>query len=330
MHAIGSFSGLPSSDPDSLVDVDVPRPTLKPNDILVAVEAVSVNPVDVKVRAGLRPSDTPKIVGWDASGTVVEIGSAVEHFAIGDRDYYAGDVTRQGSNAELQAVDERIVGHAPASLSFAEAAAMPLTTIVAFETLFDRLRLTQDSSGTLLALAAAGGTGSILAQVAKKLTGLQVIGTASSDASQEFARRMGADHVVDHHGELAASVLDIVAGGVDYVFSSHTRGQVKTFAQLMRPLGQIVVIDEVGDESIDPLKSKSISWHWESMFARPTTGYDIGYQGELLDTAAALFDDGTLVSTLTTTLDGFTATNLREAHRLVETGKTIGKVVVTR
>ena len=330
MHAVGSYRGLPIEDDQSLVDLELPVPDPRPHDLLVAVEAVSVNPVDAKMRASLDPSDEPTVLGFDAVGTVTAIGDAVQRFAVGDRVYYSGDNGRQGSNAKFQAVDERIVGHAPTSLSAGEAAAMPLTTIVAWEALFQRLRLTADDTGTLLVVGASGGVGSIVIQLVKQRTGLRVIGTASRPDSQEWSRRMGADLTVDHSGDLVGAVLEAAPDGVDAVFSTHSHGMVDAFSRMVRPFGQIVAIDELGDDSIDPLKPKSIAWHWELMFTRPSTGYDLLSQGLLLDEAATLFDSGTLKTTATTTIHGFTAENLRKAHAQVEHGGSQGKVVVVR
>ena len=199
MSAIGSFEGLPVSDERCLVDVELPVPELRPQDVLVRVQAVSVNPVDVKRRASLERSDTPTVLGYDAAGVVEAIGADVSTLGVGDEVFYAGDVTRQGSNAELQAVDERIVAERPGTLSFADAAALPLTSLTASEALFDRLRLTRESTGTLLILGAAGGVGSIMVQLAKLLTGVTVIGTASRGASRDWVAGLGADAVIDHH-----------------------------------------------------------------------------------------------------------------------------------
>ncbi|MDX6227729.1 MAG: hypothetical protein QOI76_1119 [Frankiales bacterium] len=331
MQAIVSYQGLPVDDERSLVEAEVPVPELRSHDLLVRVAAVSVNPVDVKRRAGLPESASPTVLGYDAAGVVEAVGRDVTGYAVGDEVYYAGDVTRQGSNAEYQAVDERIVGHKPASLSWAEAAAMPLTTITAWETLFDRFRLSEASEGTLLVLPGAGGVGSILTQLAKRLTGLTVIATASRDESRDFALSMGADHVVDHHGDLAAQVLAIAPDGTDYIFSAHSASTVPTFAAVAKPFSEITAIDDATGVDLQQLKAKSLTWHWELMFTRSTFGTpDLAEQRALLDRAADLFEAGTLRPTLTTTLEGFTAQNLRQAHRLVESGRMIGKVVVVR
>jgi len=331
MQAIVSFRGLPIVDDDSLVAAEMPLPELRRRDILVRVEAVSVNPVDVKRRASLTAGSDPKVLGYDAAGVVSAVGPSVRHYKVGDEVYYAGDVTRQGSNAAYQAVDERIVGRKPAQFSFAEAAAMPLTTITAWETLFEKFRLTATSEGTLLVLSGAGGVGSILTQLAKKLTRLTVIATASREESRAFAREMGADNVVDHHGDLAANVLAVAPNGADYIFSPYSAANLDVFAAIAKPFGEITAIDGPPGLDLSLFVSKSVSWHWELMFTRSMYDTpDLIEQQRLLDRSAELFDEGTLSSTLTTTLEGFTPANLRRAHEIVESGHAIGKVVVTR
>ncbi|WP_308797346.1 zinc-binding alcohol dehydrogenase family protein [Agromyces silvae] len=331
MTAVAATGSVPLDDERALVDVELPLPELRPHDVLVEVAAVSVNPVDLKMRAR-RGADDPRIVlGYDAAGTVVAVGSEVTLFAPGDEVYYAGVNTRQGTNAEYHAVDERLVGRKPANLSMAEAAAMPLTTITAWESLFDRFALDEASDGTLLALAAAGGVGSILTQLARARTGVTVIGTASRPESQEWVRRMGAQHVVDHHGDLAAAVRSVAPGGVDRVFTPSTAGRVPLFAELLRPFGEIVAIDEDPDMDLRVLKAKSIAWHWESMFTRGVFETpDMIAQHELLDEAAGMFEAGRLTSTLTREIVGIDAASVREAHRIVGSGSSIGKVVLTR
>lgn len=214
MTAIGSFAALPVDDPDSLQDITIEVPELRPHDVLVRVEAVSVNPVDIKRRRSLSPSAEPTILGFDAAGVVEAVGSEVTTLSVGDEVWYAGDVSRPGTNAQLHAVDERIVARKPRSLSFRDAAALPLTTITAWETLFERFNLTADSRGDLLVLGAAGGVGSVMIQLAKKLTGVRVIATASRDESRQWARDLGADEVIDHH-DLRTQALDVAPDGVD-------------------------------------------------------------------------------------------------------------------
>lgn len=310
-----------------LVDdiVDVPEPG--PHDLLVEVRATSVNPVDTKVRAG--DSHAHRILGFDAAGTVVATGSDVTRFGVGDEVYYAGDITRPGSNAQFQAVDERIVGRKPTSLSFAEAAAMPLTTITAWESLFDLLRVTPDTTGSLVVVGAAGGVGSILVQLSRALTRLRIIGTASRPESVEWARAMGAHDIVDHR-ELATAAGRLVPGGVDYLFTSYSKDQIEVYRDIMRPFGEIVAIDDARQD-LYPLKSKSITWHWEFMFARSMhQAVDLDRQGRLLGEAADLLDKGTLRHTMTTAIDDFSAAGIRRAHELVEGSQAVGKVVVHR
>lgn len=330
MRAIGSYDALPISDPQSLVDVELPTPDLRSRDVLVRVQAVSVNPVDVKRRASLGHSDTPVVLGYDAAGIVVEVGPEVSTLAVGDEVYYAGDVTRQGSNAELQAVDERIVAYRPGSLSFAEAAALPLTSITAWETLFDRFRLTPEAKGTLLLMGAAGGVGSVMIQLAKQLTRLEVLATATRPESRDWVCALGADCVVDYH-DLVDSVRSHGVDQVDYIFSPHSRDNIDAYAEIIRPFGEITAIDEPTGLDILALKSKSVTWHWELMFTRSIYETpDIGEQKHLLSRVAELVDAGRVRTTMTQSIDDFSAAGLRRAHELVESGRMTGKVVVYR
>lgn len=291
--------------------------------------AVSVNPVDIKRRHSLQPSATPTILGFDAAGTVEAVGAQVNTLRVGDEVWYAGDVTRPGTNAEYHAVDERLVARKPTTLSFAEAAALPLTTITAWETLFERFGLATDSTGDLLILGAAGGVGSAMIQLAKARTQVRVIATASRDESQQWCRTLGADVVVDHR-ELRDQVLGVAPSGIDYLFSPHSRGNVQVYADIVRPFGHITAIDEPEGLDLLPLKSKSIAWHWELMFTRSMFDYDMIAQQRLLADAASMVDAGTLRSTLTTTIEHFDAAGLQQAHRLVESGSMVGKVVIHR
>jgi zinc-binding alcohol dehydrogenase family protein len=330
MRAVGAFRGLPIQDPESLVDVELPVPELRPRDVLVRVQGVSVNPVDVKRRAALPPGDQPTVLGYDAAGVVEVVGPEAETLAVGDEVWYAGDFTRQGSDAELQAVDERIVARRPKSLSVAEAAAMPLTTITAWETLFDRFRLTQDSTGTLLIVGGAGGVGSMMIQLAKQLTGLTVLATASRGESRDWVMGLGADAVVDHH-DLVASTKDAGADAVDLVFSSHSRGNIDAYQELLRPFGEITAVDEPEGLDLLPLKPKSIAWHWELMFTRSMYETpDMIEQKRLLERVTRLVDEQRVRTTLTETIADFSAAGLRRAHEMVESGRMIGKVAAYR
>jgi NADPH:quinone reductase len=328
MRAVGYRKPLPIADPASLEDLEVPVPEPGPRDLLVRVEAVSVNPVDVKVRASTDPGREPKILGWDAAGVVEAAGADVTLFAPGDEVYYAGSIDRPGTDAQLHVVDERIVGHKPRGLTFAQAAALPLTTITAWETLFDRFRLTPESSGVLVVLGAAGGVGSMITQLARALTRMVVIGTASRPESQQWVLDHGAHHVVDHH-DLVRGVLGIAPDGVTHVFSTHTAGSIEAFAEILQPGGAITAIDDPEGLDVVPLKSKSLSFHWEFMFTRPLfQTMDLVEQHNLLDRVAEMVSEGTVQTTLARELGPINAATLREAHAMVEEGRMVGKVVV--
>lgn len=329
MRAVGYRASLPITDRNSLLDVELPVPEPGPHDLLVRVEAVSVNPVDTKVRRGSDPGGELKILGYDAAGAVTAVGSRVTRFAVGEEVYYAGSIARQGSNARYQVVDERIVGHKPATLDFADAAALPLTTITAWESLFDRFRLAKDSTGVLLVLGAAGGVGSVLVQLARALTGVTVVGTASRPESGRWVRELGAHHVVDHREDLVAAVREVAPDGVHHIFSPFSAGRVEQFAELLVPGGDVVAIDEPEGMDLLPLKAKSLSWHWEMMFTRPLFAPEDPAQHELLEAAARLVDEGALRATVTERLTPIDAATLRHAHELVERGTAIGKVVIT-
>ncbi|MEU8820278.1 zinc-binding alcohol dehydrogenase family protein [Actinoplanes sp. NPDC048796] len=305
-----------------LEDITLPVPEPGEHDLLVRIEAVSVNPVDVKVRRGGGPG----VLGYDAAGVVVAVGAAVTLFTPGDQVWYAGSIARQGTDAQFHVVDERIVGPKPASLDFGEAAALPLTALTAWEALFDRLRLTADSTGSILVMGAAGGVGSILVQLARQLTNLEVIGTASRPESRQYVLDRGAHRVVDHHGDLRAALPD----GVDYVFTPHSAGMVETFADIVHPFGAVVAIDEPEGLDLLPLKSKSIAWHWELMFTRSLYDPTSHAQHDILRQVAELVDKGVLHTTLTTRVEGIDAAGLREAHAIVEAGSAIGKTVVVK
>lgn len=330
MRAVGHRHNLPVEDPDSLLDLELPVPGIGPRDLLVKVEAVSVNPVDVWLRGDGDADGLARVLGFDAAGTVLAAGDEVGRFHPGDEVYYAGSIDRPGSNAQFHAVDERIVGDKPSSLDFTEAAALPLTTITAWETLFDRFRLGPESEGTLLVLGGAGGVGSILIQLAKVLTSMTVIATASRPESVNWVKEMGADHVVDHSHDLAGQIESIVPAGVTHVVSPHSDGMVPVFAEILAPGGEIVAID--GPEGLDirPLKEKSITWHWELMFTRPTFQTDdMIEQQRLLERVGKLIDEGRIRTTLNRRLGPIDAENLKRAHAMVETGRTVGKIVIS-
>jgi zinc-binding alcohol dehydrogenase family protein len=329
--AVAYTRSLPVEDPQCLLDVTMPVPTLGPRDLLVDVRAVSVNPVDTKLRTGADPGGEPRVLGFDAAGVAVATGGEVSLFAVGDEVYYAGSVNRPGTNMALHAVDERIVGRKPSSLDFAAAAALPLATITAWECLFDRLGLTPQSTGTLLVVGASGGVGSMVLQLIKVLVpGVRTIATASRPEAVEWVVSLGADDVVDHHEDLVAQVKALAPGGVDWVFTAHSDGQIETYATLLRPFGHVVAIDDPSRVDVRVFKPKSLTWHWELMFTRSVHQTpDMAEQGVLLTRVAGLVDDGVIRTTETRRLGPLTAATLREAHRLLESGHTIGKVVLT-
>lgn len=329
MHAIVSDDGLPIDDPAALRDAEVAEPTMGPRDVLVRVEAVSVNPVDYKRRLGHRATHGELIVGYDGAGTITAVGDETEGLAVGDEVWWAGDVTRPGANADYQAVDYRIVAKKPTTASFADSASLPLTALTAWEGLFDQLRLSREDNAALLMVGGAGGVGSILIQLAKRLTALKVIATASREHSRTWVKDMGADEVVNHR-DLAAEVAGAAPDGVDYIFSAYTRGNIRDFAQIIKPFGHIVSIDGTG-EDLQPLFAKSVSMHWEYMFTRSRfETWDMAEQSRVLSTVADLVDRGDIVTTATEYIDDFTANGIREAHRMVESGQMVGKVVVHR
>lgn len=328
MKAVGSYAGLALDDPKAIQDIVVECPVLRPRDVLVRVGAVSVNPVDRKRHRSLAADDGPVVLGFDAAGVVELVGPEVETLAVGDEVWYAGDVSRPGTNAELHAVDERIVSRKPTTLTFAEAAALPLTTITAWEALFERFALSAESTGDLLIMGGAGGVGSIMTQLAKALTGVRVVATASRPQSRAWALEMGADAVISHR-DLPAEASRVAPEGVDYLFSPFSQGNVAAFAEIVRPFGHITAIDDPEGLDLSSLKPKSIAWHWEFMFTRPLFEYDMSAQQRILGRTAALVDEGTLRTTITRTIHGIDAAGIREAHRAVDSGEMIGKVVVT-
>lgn len=330
MNAVVNHRGGAITNGASFTDEQLPTPALaQGHDLLVKVEAVSVNPVDTKLRAAHR-TGSGRVLGFDAAGTVVSVGEATRLFRPGDRVFYAGDITRPGSDAAFQLVDERIVGHAPTSLSSADAAALPLTSLTAWEALFDKLRIADTDTGTLLVVGAAGGVGSMVIQLAKTLTRLTVIALASNPASGDWARALGADHVLDYRDPQCAERITELAGhGVDYVFSAYSKGNIPLYAKVMRPFGQVVAIDDERDLDWYALKDKGLSWHWEFMFARAKHhAPDVIRQHEILERIAALVDAGDLRTTVTRRLAPLNASTLREAHSMVETHHMLGKVVI--
>lgn len=335
MKAIGLYKYLPISNEQSLVDVELEKPAPTGQDLLVAVHAISVNPVDTKVRA---PKDAvevkAKVLGWDAAGEVVAVGPDVQHFAIGDRVFYAGDITRPGSNSEYQLIDERIVGHAPKSLSDPEAAALPLTAITAWEGLFDRLGISKegkDSGKSILIIGGAGGVGSIAIQLAKKVAGLRVIATASRPASSEWVKQLGADLVVNHRNALDEELKKADEPPADFIFCLNaTDAHWNAMSKAIAPQGHICSIVETPKPvDLDLLKVKSATFAWEFMFTRSMFQTpDMLEQQHLLNEIAALIDSGQIKTTLNKVIRPINAANLRQAHAKIEGGSTIGKVVL--
>ncbi|TKC90264.1 zinc-binding alcohol dehydrogenase family protein [Trinickia terrae] len=336
MKAVGLYRYLPIDHPESLIDVEIAKPQASGRDLLVKVEAISVNPVDYKVRA---PKDTvesaPRVLGWDAAGVVVAVGPEVTLFKVGDPVFYAGSITRPGANSEYHLVDERIVGRKPASLDFAQAAALPLTAITAWEALFDRLRVSPqgaDAGKSVLIVGGAGGVGSIGIQLAKQLAKLTVIATASRPESAKWARELGADHIVDHFGDIPAQLNQAGFAEVDYVLIfNDTDKHFRAAAQAIRPQGGIcTIVENARPLEVALLKTKSGAFHWEFMFTRAMFGTpDMIAQHKLLTEVARLVDAGTLRTTVGQNLGTINAGNVRHAHRLLEEGRAIGKLVLS-
>lgn len=332
MRAIIYKQCLPIEHPDSLLEIELPPPQAGPDDLLVRIEAISVNPVDVKLRAGVQPAE-PRVLGWDAVGIIEELGEDVLGFKPGERVWYAGELNRQGANAELQVVDARLVAHAPSSLSAAEAAALPLTSITAWELLFERFKLSmgaRPSDEVLLISGAAGGVGSIMLQLARRLTSVTVIATAGRPESVEWVKALGAHHVIDYRAPLKPQLNALGIDVVTHVASlTQTEAYLAQFSELLAPFGQLALIDDPPTLDITPLKLRSLSVHWELMFTRSLfKRADMGSQGELLGEVAALVDAGLLRTTLSEDLGVINAQNLKRAHALIETGGSRGKLVL--
>lgn len=333
MKAVGYRKSLEINEPDALVDVELPTPEPGGRDLLVQVKAVSVNPVDTKVRRRVQPAEGEvKVLGFDAAGVVVKTGSEASLFKPGDEVWYAGVNIRSGSNAEIQLVDERIVGRKPASIPFAEAAALPLTSITAWELLFDRFGILHNptSDEAIVIIGAAGGVGSIMTQIARKLTGLTIIGTASRPETQDWVRSMGAHHVINHNKSLVEELKSIGIPQVKYVTGlTQTGTHLKEIAEMLAPQGKFGLIDDPGAFDINLFKHKSITICWELMFTRPVFQTpDVERQGEILNEVSKLVDDGVLRSTIGENFGSINAENLKKAHAQIESGSTIGKIVL--
>lgn len=330
MNAFGIVDSVPVERLDCFVSFSTPTPEMRPTDVLIRVKAVGVNPVDTKVRkmtCGIL--DTPRILGWDASGEVMDIGSAVTGFQKGDAVYYAGDITRPGCNAEFQCVDYRLIARKPQTLSFEEAAAMPLTTLTAWEG-FERMHLAEGK--TLLIIGAAGGVGSVAIQLAKQ-SGVYVIATASRPETRQWCLDLGADAVIDHRSDMIAQCQDLGFQQVDAIANFvDTDGYWDTMIELIAPFGEMFLIVEpkIALRIGDPIKAKCVSIIWEFMFARAKFQTpDMAHQGGILQQAAELFDAGILRHTMTTYLGALSVASLREAHGLLESGRSIGKIALS-
>ena len=335
MKAIGFKTSLPITEPDSLLEFETERPIPGAHDLLVKIEAVSVNPVDFKIRQNSAKNtvlDNPKIIGWDAVGIVEVIGDKVTLFNTGEYVYYAGDITKQGSNATYQIIDERIVGKKPVSLSIEESAVMPLTSLTAWETLFDRIGISpeKDKGKSILIIGGAGGVGSIAIQLAKKVAELTVIATASRTETVEWCKQLGADFVVNHK-DLVNEVRNAGFQQVDFIVDFvNADFYWDACVELIKPQGRIASIADITNPvDLMKLKNKSVSFSWESMFTRSrfqTT--DMIEQHHILNKIADLLDQSAIKSTLNKLLVGFTADNFKEAHQLLESGGTIGKIAI--
>jgi NADPH2:quinone reductase len=337
MKAVALTRYLPISDPESLMDVELHKPVAAGRDLLVKIHAIAVNPVDTKVRKPKDKVETiPKVLGWDAAGEVVEVGADCKLFKPGDKVFYAGDLTRSGCNAEYQLVDERIVGHMPQHLDFEQAAALPLTALTAWESLFDRLGIaldiTQNRNKSLLIIGGAGGVGSIAIQLAKKLAGLTVIATASRPETFTWVQKFGAQHVINHKQDLIAQMREIGIPQPDYIFCCNdTDAYFPIMSELIKPQGRICSIVETAQPvDLNLLKNKSATFAWELMFTRSMfQTVDMTEQHHILDRIGKLVDEGVLKTTLNESLSPINATNLRKAHAQLEAGGTIGKIVLS-
>lgn len=335
MRAIGFYSNHPATSDEALVDLELPVPDVTGRDLLVEIKAISVNPVDTKVRRNQTPpAGEARILGYDAAGVVTAVGPDVTLFKPGDEVYYAGAINRPGTNAEYHLVDERIVGLKPKTLSFAEAAALPLTAITAYEALFHRINVQEPVPGAaraILITGGAGGVGSIAIQLAKELTDLVVVATASRPETVAWAKSLGADHVIDHSKPLAADYAALGIGAPGYIFSvTHSSQHRLAMAEIIAPAGRICLIDDF-PEGFDILafKPKAVSLHWEMMFSRPVFQTpDMIEQHKLLTHVATLIDAGKIRTTLDTVLGPITAANLRKAHQIIESNRARGKIVL--
>lgn len=333
MKAVGSYKALAVNEAEAFLDVEIDKPEATGRNILVEVRAISVNPVDTKIRKRPHPDETLRILGWDASGVVTAVGDEVSMFNVGDEVYYAGCITKPGSNSEFQLVDERIAAKKPKSLGFAESAALPLTTITAWEAIFERLGVSKggDAGKTILMIGAAGGVGSIAIQLAKKLANLTVIATASRPESSDWCKARGADHVINHYENIGEQLDELGHPQVDFVLClTNIAGYWKTITDVIKPQGKIcTIVDFFEDGNLDLLKPKSATFAFEFMFTRSMHQTDdMDEINALLGETAAMIDSGELITTVSDVVSPINAENVRKVHATIEEGKAIGKYVL--
>jgi zinc-binding alcohol dehydrogenase family protein len=338
MKSVGYTQSLAISDTNSLVDIQLEQPIATGRDVLVKVKAIAVNPVDTKIRKNVAPENAEhKVLGWDAVGEIVAMGENATQFQLGDIVYYAGALNRQGCNAQYQLVDERIIAHKPKSLSDAQAAALPLTTITAWEMLFDHLSIKQQTAGAttksneiVLVVGAAGGVGSILIQILKAVTGATIIATASRDSSKAWVEKLGADHVINHTENFADQLKALNIGQVTHVASLNgSDSYLQTYTDFIAPFGKIATIDAMNTIDVGKLKLKSLSLHYVFMYTRSMfETADMDLQGKLLNSVGQLVDSGFIQTTIGKNLGKINAENLKAAHTELESGTSIGKIVL--
>lgn len=332
MKAIAYNESLPIENVSSLQDIDLSTPKASGKDLLIEVKAISVNPVDFKIRQWQKPEKGQwKVLGWDATGIVKEVGAEVSLFKVGDEVWYAGDLTRAGSNAEYQLVDERIVGHKPKNLNFGDAAALPLTSLTAWELLFDRMQVDKDNPNkSILVIGAAGGVGSILVQLVKQLTQLNIIGTASRPETIDWLKGLGVDHVINHRNKLSEEMTKHALEGADYIVSLNATDQhFEEIVKIIKPQGRFGLIDDPKNINVMSFKKKAVSTHIELMFTRSMfQTADMIEQHNILNKVANLIDEGTIKTTVGEHFGKINAKNLRKAHALLESHKAKGKIVL--
>jgi NADPH:quinone reductase len=326
-----TYTTAHSLDEFSIQLSELPAPQLLDQDVLIKIKAIGFNPVDYKIRASRGSTDgKPLILGWDASGTIEKLGRDVHGFNVGDEVFYAGDVTRQGSYAEYQAVDSRLIAKKPRTLSFSEAAAIPLTAITAYEALILQSTTKYSDATSVLIVGGAGGVGSMGIQLLKALTPAKVIATASREESVDWCKALGADFVIDHSKNLKTQLKTLGIDQVDFVFSTtHTDKYYEILPEIIKPFGHVALIDDPETFDLKPFKTKSIYANFEFMFTKSMFGYEMESQGALLAHVAALIDQGKIKTTLNKEFVGLTAQNIKEAHSILEKHTSVGKMVLT-